>query len=244
MSDVSVFRLNLLRVFYAVLFFGLGTFIWPEVVHHDATFAVTHGVRFSLLAGMGLMAGLGLRYPLQMVPLLLFELCWKAIYLIAFALPLYLAHGIDAATAEDIRGVVMVIVFISMCAVAVSVCELCDEAEGAVAWDAARLGWCGTDRTIGADGLEVVLPTSWNPARSKPTWVDAYTFCVYVGFVDVTSYLDGQLFIWSSIKAQTNVVQHGITFELAREAFFDPFVVYDDATANDELRQGIIGRMS
>ena len=112
MSGVSVFRLNLLRVFYAVLFFGLGTFIWPDVVHHDATFAVTHGVRFSLLAGMGLMAGLGLRYPLQMLPLLLFELCWKAIYLIAFALPLYLAHGIDAATAEDIRGVVMVIVFV------------------------------------------------------------------------------------------------------------------------------------
>ena len=65
-----------------------------------------------MLAGLGAMAGLGLRYPLQMLPLLLFELCWKAIYLIAFALPLYLAHGIDTATAEDIRGVVMVVVFI------------------------------------------------------------------------------------------------------------------------------------
>jgi uncharacterized DUF497 family protein len=62
--------------------------------------------------------------------------------------------------------------------------------------------------------------------------------------VDVTSYLDGQLFVWSSDKARNNVVEHGVTFELAREAFFDPFVVYDDATAEDELRQGIIGRMS
>jgi len=112
MNGVSVFRLNLLRVFYAVLFFGLGTFIWPEVIHHTASFAVSYGVRFSLLAGMGLMAGLGLRYPLQMLPLLLFELVWKAIYLVAFALPLYLAHGIDSATAEDIRGVIMVVVFI------------------------------------------------------------------------------------------------------------------------------------
>ena len=112
MSGVSVFRLNLLRVFYAVLFFGLGTFIWPEVIHHDASFAVAYGVRFSLLAGLGAMAGLGLRYPLQMLPLLLFELLWKAIYLIAFALPLYRSHGIDNATAEDIKSVLMVVVFI------------------------------------------------------------------------------------------------------------------------------------
>ncbi len=112
MNDISVWRLNLLRVFYAVIFFGLATFIWPEVIHHTSSFAVVYGVRFSLLAGLGAMAGLGLRYPLQMLPLLLFELVWKAIYLIAFALPLYLAHGIDGATAEDIRGVLMVVVFI------------------------------------------------------------------------------------------------------------------------------------
>jgi hypothetical protein len=111
-NGVSVLRLNLLRVFYAVLFFGLATFIWPEVIHHSSSFAVAYGVRFSLLAGLGAMAGLGLRYPLQMLPLLLFELVWKAIYLIGFALPLYLAHRIDSATAEDIRSVLMVVVFI------------------------------------------------------------------------------------------------------------------------------------
>jgi hypothetical protein len=111
-NGVSVWRLNLLRVFYAVLFVGLGTFIWPKVIHHTASFAVSYGVRFALLAGLGAMAGLGLRYPLQMLPLLLFELLWKAIYLLAFALPLYLAHGIDSATAEDIRGVIAVVLFI------------------------------------------------------------------------------------------------------------------------------------
>lgn len=112
MTSVSVLRLNLLRVFYAVLFFGLGTFVWPEVVHHTSSFAVAYGVRFSLLAGLGALAGLGLRYPLQMLPLLLFELLWKAIYLIAFALPLYRAHAIDNVTAEDIRAVLFVVVFI------------------------------------------------------------------------------------------------------------------------------------
>ncbi len=62
--------------------------------------------------------------------------------------------------------------------------------------------------------------------------------------VDVTSYLDVQPFIWDSSKARINAAEHGVTFELAREAFFDPFLVYDDAAAGDELRQGIIGRIS
>jgi len=62
--------------------------------------------------------------------------------------------------------------------------------------------------------------------------------------VDVTSHLDGQHFLWDSNKARINAAEHGVTFELSREAFFDPFLVYDDATVEDELRQGIIGRIS
>ncbi len=44
------------------------------------------GVVSSLLAAMSLLVVLGLRYPLQMLPLLLFELVLKSIWLIAFAI--------------------------------------------------------------------------------------------------------------------------------------------------------------
>jgi len=57
---------------------------------------------------------LGFRYPLKMLPLLIFELTWKAIYLLAFALPLWRSHQIDANTAADIRGVVMVVIFLPL----------------------------------------------------------------------------------------------------------------------------------
>jgi len=60
-----------------------------------------------LLAGLGATAVLGLRYPVQMLPILRFELVWKAIYLIAFALPLWSAHEINGAVAEDIQAVLM-----------------------------------------------------------------------------------------------------------------------------------------
>ncbi len=114
MQQVSLVRLYTLRLSYFILAAGLGTYIWPSVVHHSPEFALTQGIRFSLLAGLGLSAVLGFRYPLKMLPLLIFELTWKAIYLLAFALPLWRSHQIDANTAADIRGVVMVVIFLPL----------------------------------------------------------------------------------------------------------------------------------
>jgi len=114
MQQVSLVRLYTLRLSYLILAAGLGTYIWPSVVHHSPEFALTQGIRFSLLAGLGLSAVLGFRYPLKMLPLLIFELTWKAIYLLAFALPLWRSHQIDANTAADIRGVVMVVIFLPL----------------------------------------------------------------------------------------------------------------------------------
>jgi hypothetical protein len=114
LPEVSVLQLYALRSAYFLLALGLGLFIWPEVIHHTNEFAKTSGVRFGLLAGLGAMAVLGLRYPLQMLPLLLFEIAWKAIYLIGFALPLRSAHQIDIAAAQDIDACLMVIIFIPL----------------------------------------------------------------------------------------------------------------------------------
>ena len=110
---VSLFRLYALRASYLVMAVGLGVYIWPVVLHHTNELAATKEVQFGLLAGLGATAALGLRYPVQMLPVLLFELVWKAIYLIAFALPLWSAHQINAA-AEDIKACLMVVIFIPL----------------------------------------------------------------------------------------------------------------------------------
>jgi hypothetical protein len=112
--EVSLFRLYTLRAAYFIMAAGLGVYVWPAVIHHTNEFGANQGVRFALLAGLGATAALGLRYPVQMLPILLFELLWQAIYLLAFALPLWSAHEINAATAEDIKAVLMVVIFIPL----------------------------------------------------------------------------------------------------------------------------------
>jgi hypothetical protein len=92
--EVSALRLNVMRVGYLVLFGGLASSEWPGLIHHEG-WTSTHGIASSLLAALSLLAGLGLRYPLQMLPVLLFELGWKAIWLIAIGLPRWVAHDVD-----------------------------------------------------------------------------------------------------------------------------------------------------
>lgn len=55
--------------------------------------------------------------------------------------------------------------------------------------------------------------------------------------------LQGVEFEWDNQKALLNDERHGVAFEEAAEAFFDPFYQYGDATpANvDEQRDFIIG---
>jgi hypothetical protein len=112
--QVSLFRLYTLRASYLVLAGGLGVYVWPTVIHHTSDLAISAGVRISLLAGLGATALLGFRYPVQMLPLLLFELIWKTIYLIAFALPLWSANQINAAAAADIQAVLMAVIFLPL----------------------------------------------------------------------------------------------------------------------------------
>ena len=114
LCEVSLFRLYTLRAAYLVMAGGLGVSVWPAVIHHTNEFGAAHGVQVALLAGLGATAALGLRYPVQMLPVLLFEMVWKAIYLTAFALPLWSAHQITAAVAEDIKAVLMVVIFIPL----------------------------------------------------------------------------------------------------------------------------------
>ena len=102
MNEVSTLRLYLMRATYLLIVVGLGVTVWPGIIHRAIGGNLTSGATPSLLAAMSILAALGIRYPLQMLPVLLFELIWKSIWLIAVALPLWLAQQMDAATWESV----------------------------------------------------------------------------------------------------------------------------------------------
>lgn len=83
---------------YLLLIVGLGGMIVPEIVSHELA---SRGVIPSLLGAVWALAFLGLRYPLEMLPLLMFELAWKAIWMIAYGLPQWSSGQYPPTFAED-----------------------------------------------------------------------------------------------------------------------------------------------
>jgi hypothetical protein len=90
---------------YLFMAVGIGLNFWPHVIHHTDEYAVKNGAQICLLAGIGAMAAVGLRYPLQMLPILFFEFFWKATWMIAMALPLWAAHQTYPGMSEDLFAI-------------------------------------------------------------------------------------------------------------------------------------------
>ena len=102
MSEGSLFRLYLLRASYLFVVVGLAVTVWPAVLHHTKAWPLMSGVVCCLLAAVSILAAWGIRYPLHMLPVLLFELIWKAIWLIAVALPLWSAGELAPRTSSTV----------------------------------------------------------------------------------------------------------------------------------------------
>jgi hypothetical protein len=110
-SDVSLLRLYVLRATYLLLVVGLGAMIVPEIVGHQAG---SRGVIPSLLGAVWLLAFIGLRHPLQMLPLLMFEFAWKAIWMIAYGLPQWSSGELPPTFAEDFANIVFGVILMPL----------------------------------------------------------------------------------------------------------------------------------
>ena len=91
MTQVSGFRLYLMRAFYLVILLGVGSMALPALIDPADPLDPVRGVAYSFWAALALLAAFGLRYPLQMVPVLLIQMAYKTLWLLAVALPLWSA---------------------------------------------------------------------------------------------------------------------------------------------------------
>ena len=97
-QEVSLARIYVLRATYLLLVIGLGAMIVPDIVSHPV---ISRGVIPSLLGAVWVLAFVGLKYPLDMLPLLMFEFAWKSIWMVAYGLPQWSAGQLPPTFAED-----------------------------------------------------------------------------------------------------------------------------------------------
>ena len=109
-AQVSLKRLYLLRLGYLVMAAGLAVTKWPLIVNHDMPWPLMEGVETCMLVALSLLSFLGLRYPIKMLPILLFEIGWKFIWVAVVVLPLWISGELDQATAEIFYSCLVVLI--------------------------------------------------------------------------------------------------------------------------------------
>jgi hypothetical protein len=114
MSEVSIFRLNLLRAMYAFTFVGLVIFRWPGILNPPPGISNAGTVVAMVLGAMSLLAALGIRYPLKMLPLLFFELLWKVLWLLMWGLPLWFNEQLSPDSQETLISVLVGVVLVPL----------------------------------------------------------------------------------------------------------------------------------
>lgn len=97
-QEVSLVRLYVIRATALLGVYGLLPTIKRLLDHAPDE----RGMLTAMVSGLWVMALFTLRYPLKMVPLLLFEIVWKVLWLLFFCLPQWRAGVGSPRLAEDL----------------------------------------------------------------------------------------------------------------------------------------------
>jgi hypothetical protein len=98
-SEVPLWRLYVLRAGFLV-FAVAGFFVHPQWL--IAPSPTNRGMILAFTGGLWVMSFFGLRYPLQMLPIFLFEFVFKTMWLLRFGLPQWRAGRVDPQLSEDL----------------------------------------------------------------------------------------------------------------------------------------------
>ena len=113
-SEVSMFRLYLLRAMYVFIAVGLAVQKWPGILNPPADIPHMGTVVGSVLGAVTLLAVIGIRYPLKMLPLLFFELVWKSMWVLMWGLPLWSANQLTPDRQETLIACLVGIVLVPL----------------------------------------------------------------------------------------------------------------------------------
>lgn len=114
LPQFSLFRLYLLRAMYLLIGLAQGIPTWAAIVHHTHVWDFWHGVGMSFLGALTALSLVGVRYPIRMLPLLIFEFAWKLLWVLATWLPLWLGHRVDTDTADSAFSIFLGVVLVPL----------------------------------------------------------------------------------------------------------------------------------
>jgi len=99
-EGVRPVNVYLLRLLFLLVFVFVGYDSWSYIVNHKGPWDHVRAAAFCMWASYSLLSIIGVFHPLKMLPLVLFEILYKLVWLIIVAYPLWSANQLSGSPAE------------------------------------------------------------------------------------------------------------------------------------------------
>ena len=109
-EGVRPIQIHLGRVGYALVFLTVGYRSWASLLTYRGDWDPIQAAALAMWASSSLLSILGIFYPLKMLPLILFEIGYKLIWLAAVAWPLWRAGQLAGSPAEGLTYAFLAVV--------------------------------------------------------------------------------------------------------------------------------------
>src|SRR3990170_5859750 len=106
-EGVRPLNIYLLRTLFLLMFLFVGFDAWSYILNHEGAWDPMKAAAWSMFASYSLLSILGVFQPLKMLPLVLFVIVYKSVWLLFVAYPLWAAGQLAGSPAEGMARVFM-----------------------------------------------------------------------------------------------------------------------------------------
>lgn len=104
-EGVRPINIYVLRVYFALMFFMMGFTAWSHIFSHKGEWKPLNGVVWCVWAAYATMSVFGIYKTLKMLPIILFMIFYKILWLIVVAFPLWKSNKLVGSSAEELANI-------------------------------------------------------------------------------------------------------------------------------------------
>ena len=104
-EGVRPINIYLLRVLYFLMFVGVGLQTWGTIINHQGPWDHTKAVAFCVWAAYPTLSIFGLLRPLRWLPIVIFMIFYKTLWVVVVAYPLWRAGTLAGSPANEMAHV-------------------------------------------------------------------------------------------------------------------------------------------
>jgi hypothetical protein len=109
-EGVPRINIYLLRILFTLMFLFVTYDSWKTIIQHNGPWNIVNAAAWCMWASYSIISFIGIMRPLKMLPIVLFEIIYKIIWLVVIAYPLWVKNELAGSPAEEMTNAFMWVV--------------------------------------------------------------------------------------------------------------------------------------